>query len=428
MSYPLRQRWCLALQAPLIVFEGRDPLELAGWGGLALSRGADEVYLGSLAYLKGWGITTRDELIAWAKPRIRGGAWDLANLVAALGYAERGGVMSTDDVWNVILLAGKLAQQGHASWDDFAAGYERGRLAAGGVAEITPAVRDVWRELPWATELDVTIVDGPGAKPRFLRATCSTCGAPRTRPSPTAYVYCDACGGLVDYDFAMVREVQQPGPAYERLHAQLAPELAAARERADQDAYRAVQRRLYDAWLEACPNAAPVRIKDPAYRAAFVAAGAEARVVADFDDEARAREAAMHAAIGQLQFLSVAGKIRVPTERFHALAAAYFDYEACCDQLFALRGVYALHPDGASRELQRRIGYSAFVQGWLAMLDEADAAALIARTGLAREYVSADPPATRPATCSQCNAPLVIVDGARRIVCEHCGRLVDVVG
>src|SRR4051794_191965 len=40
------------------------------------------------------------------------------------------------------------------------------------------------------------------ASSRFVkRATCARCGAPKTRPSKTAYLYCDKCGALVDYDF-----------------------------------------------------------------------------------------------------------------------------------------------------------------------------------------------------------------------------------
>jgi hypothetical protein len=32
---------------------------------------------------------------------------------------------------------------------------------------------------------------------------CSRCGAPKRLPSRTAYLYCDHCGALVDYDFRL---------------------------------------------------------------------------------------------------------------------------------------------------------------------------------------------------------------------------------
>lgn len=264
--------------------------------------------------------------------------------------------------------------------------------------------------------------------PRVLAVSCLACGAPRTRPSPTAYVYCDACGSLVDYDFSVAigLPIAQPGPAYEKLRTRLAVELSTARQQGDTEAYRAIQRRLFDAWVDACPTSCPPRVRDPAYRAAYVAWLAEAQVVADFDADSQAREAAMHAAVGRLTFVPAGAKIRVPADAFRALADAMFDYEARRDELFVEKGVYALQPDGASREIQRRIGLSMFVQAWLPMLDAADAQALVERAGFVREYTLLPPAATNSASCTHCSEPLSLVKGATRVVCDHCGRLVDV--
>jgi hypothetical protein len=33
------------------------------------------------------------------------------------------------------------------------------------------------------------------------KVDCSRCGAPKRLPSKTAYLYCDHCGSLIDYDF-----------------------------------------------------------------------------------------------------------------------------------------------------------------------------------------------------------------------------------
>lgn len=234
----------------------------------------------------------------------------------------------------------------------------------------------------------------------------------------------------MDYDFeaALSVPIQQPGPAYEQARARLGVTLQDVRERGDVAGYRRLQCGLFDAWIDAAPTSVPPRIKDPAYRTAYVAWLAEAQVVADFDAEARAREAAMHVAVGKLQFFSAHGSVRVPAQQFRVLVDAMFAYEARRDELYVEHGVYTLHPDGASRELQRRIGLSMFTQAWLPMLEPAEAAALLARTDLAREYTTVAPPALHDTACRQCGAVLAIVDGARRVVCEHCGRLVDVIG
>src|SRR5271165_4026944 len=35
------------------------------------------------------------------------------------------------------------------------------------------------------------------------KVDCPRCGAPKRLPSKTAYLYCDHCGSLVDYDFRL---------------------------------------------------------------------------------------------------------------------------------------------------------------------------------------------------------------------------------
>jgi hypothetical protein len=433
MDYSLRERWCLAVGAPVIMELGRDPRELGGWSGIARSKGEWEVHQHTTAELRnGYGITTRDELIAWTRGLLHGKdprAFDLARVVAVVGAAVGAQLMTEEDAWHVILVAGKVAQQAYRSWDELAAGYVR---AGGGRPLDDPALLALWSELPWDTELGVTVVDPrAGAKARVLRSSCPSCSAPRVRASPTAYVYCDYCGQLMDYDLmvALEKPAERPGPAYEALATGLAPELHAARDRGDADGYRAIQQRLFDAWVVACPSAVPVRVKDSAYRAAIVGWLAKAQTVAAFDAEARTTEAAMTAATARVQFFALDnGKLRVPSDQFGALADAMFAYEARRDELFVQAGVYDLHPDGARRELQRRIGFSMFVHGWLPMIDEEQARMLLERTGLEREYAIVDPPERHTAACARCGGVLDLVAGARRVLCEHCGRLVDVIG
>ncbi len=416
---PLRQRWCLAIGAPVVAGFGLDPTALGGWApdSVARARGEHEIAMAAQdALRRAYGITTRDALIAWARERLHGKR-ELPHVVAAFSVATVAGLVSEDDAWQAILLTGKLVQAAHGSWDELAAS----------VGPVPDAVRAQWDALPWATELGVTIFER-AAEVRFLRSTCPTCGAPRTRPSPTAYVYCDHCGELADYDFARAceRPLERPGPAYEAIAAALAPKLAAAS--GDIAAYRAVQRELYAAWVDACPGATPVRIRDPDYRAAYIAALAEGETRAAFDAEARARRAAMDAAVAQLGFAAIDGRTRVLPGPYRAMEAAMFAHEARRHALALEHGLYELHPDRAPPALIRRIGFSLYVQGWLPYLDEADAQALLARTGLAGEYAIAPPPETRAVPCTTCGGPLDVVLDARRVVCEHCGRRVDVIG
>jgi hypothetical protein len=260
------------------------------------------------------------------------------------------------------------------------------------------------------------------------RATCPACGAPASRPSPTAFVYCDRCGALAGYDFARACELplERPGPAYEAIRAELAEALAAAE--GDLLRTRAVQRALFDAWVDACPGAVPIRIQDPAYRAAYVAMLAEGETRAAFDAEARELRAALDAAVAQLGFVEAAGATRVRVEPYRAMEAAMFAHEARRHELAVAHGIYALHPDRAAPALIRQIGFSMYVQGWLPYLDEADARALRARTGLAAADEVVTPPPTRAARCPRCASALDVVVDAKRMICPHCGRPIDVAG
>lgn len=357
-----------------------------------------------------------------------GDAYEIARLVAVAAWSVAPGFIDATTAWHVIWAAASLGKRTYGSWRELGETYAMifvqitdNRASVDG--EVTRLLADPaspWVELPWD-------LMGENVRPRVLRVSCRECGAPRTRPSPSAYVYCDHCGALVDYDFAVVKDhpIAQPGPVYETLRARLAPELEAARERGDVAGYRALQRELFEAWAVACPDATPVRTRDPDYRARYVAWLAEGDTVAAFDAEAHAREATMRAAIAGLAFAQVDGKPRVAPEPFRVLADAVFAYEASRDAVLA--PVYAMHPDGAPRALQRRIGHSLFVQGWLPYLGEAEARALIDRTGLAADYDELPPPELRDMPCNRCGGPLAVVAGARRVVCEHCGRLVDVI-
>ena len=262
------------------------------------------------------------------------------------------------------------------------------------------------------------------AEARYLASRCPACGTPKMRPSATAYVYCDACGALADYDFrkACEQPMRLPGPVYRSLQERLAPKLAKAQAAGDRDAYRKIQLQLFDAWVTACPNSVPVRVGDPEYRRAYVAHLAEAAVFSTFDAEAIRLSEAMNAAIAELQWTAGAqGAAQVGAASFEKLyrtvhaSLLYMTSDAVLSQL-------PPHPDDASAALQLRMSQAMFVQGWLPYLDEGSVQRLLERTGLAQEYLRGEPAQAGSAHCGHCKADVVVVEGARRAVCETCGH------
>jgi hypothetical protein len=104
---------------------------------------------------------------------------------------------------------------------------------------------------------------------RIKLSRCHVCNATKGRPSPTAYVFCDYCGALIDFDFQTAigdTRSKLPGPEYERLRAALAPRLQQAQASGDRAASLELQPQLFAAYVEACPAACSPRINDPVWR------------------------------------------------------------------------------------------------------------------------------------------------------------------
>ncbi|HEV3066274.1 MAG TPA: hypothetical protein VGY50_00425, partial [Streptosporangiaceae bacterium] len=55
------------------------------------------------------------------------------------------------------------------------------------------------------------------------QVTCPRCGAPKRLPSKTAYLYCDHCGALVDYDFRLANSGTSAGLTNTVFHQLIAP-------------------------------------------------------------------------------------------------------------------------------------------------------------------------------------------------------------
>src|SRR5262245_11133024 len=69
------------------------------------------------------------------------------------------------------------------------------------------------------------------------------CRAPKTLPSKTAYLYCDFCGSLMDYDFRTGNAGTNAGlsnTVYHRIFGTVQFQMAQARARGDQEECRRI--------------------------------------------------------------------------------------------------------------------------------------------------------------------------------------------
>jgi DNA-directed RNA polymerase subunit RPC12/RpoP len=266
------------------------------------------------------------------------------------------------------------------------------------------------------------------AEPGFVkRCSCAVCGAPKKLPTITAYVYCDYCASLIDYDLRRACEGDtSPSPEYAALvngtNAR-AKEVAAA---GDRDAYRDLQKKIYEAYVKYVPMAVSHRARnDPGYVRAYVGYMAEAAVVRGFDPNSQALDAEMTRRVMGLRY---GGNMLSPTvepDSFWPLVELTEKQIEVYEALYRSANLADLDPD-RSEHVVGKFSWSGFCQGWLGMLPTDAAQQLLERTGLVNEYVPVHAEDGQPRHCGGCGGDITALPDAKALICEGCGRMIDV--
>jgi predicted RNA-binding Zn-ribbon protein involved in translation (DUF1610 family) len=285
------------------------------------------------------------------------------------------------------------------------------------------------------------------------RGTCTSCGAPKQLPTVREYLYCDFCGQLTDYDLRRAAEAAVTSPtitAYAEVANRIGPELERVRKRGDRPGFEALQRQLQAAQAELTPLVVPPRAwNDARYRQGWVDFTTAQAVLAAFDpqqqryaDDVRNRSLRLqwHGGMG---LGAIGGGIAAARRIFeHGLDPAQMTPKAVLSSFMPLaevvlaqtehllelirrEGVRELDPDRSSDELIRRMTRSALAQGWLKHLQPDDGQAFIEWLGLRHEYQRATVTGDRR-SCGGCGHPITTLPGATRVVCDACGRVLDV--
>jgi LSD1 subclass zinc finger protein len=287
----------------------------------------------------------------------------------------------------------------------------------------------------WTTALDNAIPapgTGSGGDQFVKRTTCKSCGSPKVKPSQSAYVYCDFCGEMMDWDFKAAcsdKRSRAPGPAYEGMLATLQPQLDRARLAGDRPAYLEIQKKLWLTYVTACPAAMSPRIGDPRYRDRIVEYQAQLQTEADLDPQVKGAFDYQMLAVRQLVWNRANPfQPKVDGASFDTLLEAVLACQRAYAEKAESTGLLEKHPDHPTREILLRVGVSALVQGWMPYLDKADADRTLGRTGLKGEYIKFEPIEELHGTCEGCSAKLDVPKGAKRVLCHHCGAYAAVGG
>jgi LSD1 subclass zinc finger protein len=261
---------------------------------------------------------------------------------------------------------------------------------------------------------------------------CPRCGAPKRLPSKTAYLYCDHCGSLMDYDFRLANSGTNAGLTNTVFHQLIAPvqgDLDRARAAGDTGRYRELLLGVYTEWLRQCPQAASPRVKsDDGFRDRMAAYCAESQLRKDFDPSLAVLEGQMNAVIGTLQRRPNGTGPWLVSDGIWQVAAMFKELIDKGYQMLDAAGVLAMDPDEAPPGVPVRMEYSTFCQGWIPHLAPDDVDRFLALFGLDSRYVRADVTGAMTKQCGNCGDELKTVPGAQAVVCESCGRKLDIAG
>ncbi len=262
------------------------------------------------------------------------------------------------------------------------------------------------------------------------RATCVRCGASKALPSPTAYLYCDYCGALIDYDVRLANagtNISITNKVWEGLAAPLRQDLEFAKVMGYRDRYRDMMLHVFDQWVTHCPQAVSPRAKtDATFRKRLVAYMVEVTVCKDMDPEQQAMDERRMAILASLTREPVPGGAWKVVGDFWSLAALWKKQMELAYERIEATGISAMNPDNPPPGVALKMEYSCFCQTWLPHLSAADGERLLADFGLQDDYARIAPPPTETHPCGACGTKLHTVVGARAVVCHHCGRTIDV--
>jgi len=265
-------------------------------------------------------------------------------------------------------------------------------------------------------------------------------------PSTTAYVYCDFCGALADWDFNTACSAGNalPGPAYEALARQLAPSMNHAKLNRDVASLKVLYTQLFTRHIELCPSSYSPRIKSPDYRTRYLDYYSDMMIVRDFEPLVAHLSGLLNQRIAQLRqahFLGSGGmavgffglviasqqmSTQFPDPEFWAVYQTFREQYRAHMAGMSQWGVLAKYPDPVTPELLERIGISAFVQGWLSWISPNMQGWLLDDAKLRDAYVDVTPPALVLRRCGRCGTRVDAVTGSWCVVCFTCGEKLDV--
>ena len=261
---------------------------------------------------------------------------------------------------------------------------------------------------------------------------CYNCGAPKQLPSKTAFIYCDNCGSLTDYDFRLANfdsNAALTNQVFAYLSGPSQPAIDIAVATGDKERYRQLMTPIYAEWLRQCPQAnSPRCVADQEFFQRQVTYQVEAFLTREFDKSTHQVGLQLAAATQALRRIPLPNGDYYVSDGIWQVAALYKQQIDMSYQVLQDNGVMALDPEEAPLSVWLRMEYSLFCQNWLPKVPPADSERFLAFFGLNSEYAQAKITNADTKKCGCCGDELTTVPGAQQVICQSCGRKLDIAG
>lgn len=264
------------------------------------------------------------------------------------------------------------------------------------------------------------------------QAECTRCGAAKQLPSKTAYLYCDHCGTLIDYDFRASNFGTNAALTNQVMMYLIAPvknELDKAIVLGDKDRYRQLYWPVYAEWVRQCPMAVSPRANsDEEFRNKTIRYQVEGTIVREFSPQILRVGDELRAATNRVQRIPLPNGDYYVDEHIWEVATLYKKQMELTYQAIGEAGLLDLEPEQTPVDIQLRMEYSYFCQNWLPKIPPADVDRFLDFFGLRGEYRKATITNAETRKCGTCGDQLHTVPGAQAVVCESCGTKLDIAG
>jgi LSD1 subclass zinc finger protein len=261
---------------------------------------------------------------------------------------------------------------------------------------------------------------------------CVKCGAPKQLPSKTAYIYCDHCGSLTDYDFRLANfgtHAALTNQVFAYLVGPVQPAVDIAIATKNKDRYRQLMTPVFAEWTRQCPQANSPRCgSDPDFFNQQVTYQVESNLCREFDTSTHQVTQQLVAATRALQRIPQPDGSYQVGDGIWQVAALYKQQMEMSYQVVQANGAMALDPEGAPVSVWLKMEYTVFCQNWLPNVPKANAERLLAFFGLNGEYSPVQVIDAQTKKCGNCGDELKTVPGAQQVICESCGRKLDIAG